>query len=145
MRKTLNVVGYVLLAVAFVGLASPASLGTHAGLPHNGIHGLCGVLALYFAQRDERDARAFCGVLGLALVVLGGAGLIFGEPGSPFSVVSYADPRLLRLIPGRLEFGTADHVLHALAGLACLIAGSQMTPERPLPAARVRGREPARL
>ena len=141
MRKTLSVVGYLLLAVGFVGLISPTALGMHVGLLHNGVHIGVGLLALYFAQRDARDARAFCGVLGLAYVIMGGAGLIFGEPGSPFSIVGYADPRLLRLIPGQLEFGTVDHLLHAAAGLACLIAGSRPRPERPVPAARTRRRE----
>lgn len=58
-------------------------------------------------------ARTFCLVFGAVYLLLGVAGFLLGTGGE----------RMLHVIPGTLEFGTMDHVIHVLLGGIFLIGG----------------------
>ena len=139
MRKTLTSTGWAVVAVGAVGLLSPTALGTHAGALHNLVHLAAGASAVRCARRaSRRAARSFALLSGAAYLMAAAAGLAFGTPGSPAAAPDVLDPALFRLIPGWLELGRADHLLHLAAGLACALAAAGSRPDRPTP---VRARE----
>lgn len=129
-RSVLRATAYPVIALGIVGLAAPSMLGAHVGVFHNVVHVGAGALALWFArQADIAAARSFGVLLGVSYALVGAAGLLLGMPGTQLDLAGPADPRLLRLIPGALELGTADHVVHLLAGLACFYTGMRTRPD----------------
>jgi hypothetical protein len=113
-KKICLVLGIVFLVVGLAGWVAPNLLGTHLSAVHNVIHLVSGAAALYLGLKGtEAAARTFCRVFGAVYLLLGVAGFLFGDG---------AD-RMLSVIPGQLELGTMDHVIHVLLGAAFLVGG----------------------
>ena len=124
-KRIATILGIVFILVGLVGFAAPGLLGTHLSIAHNIVHLVSGALALYFGMKGTlAQARLFCLVFGAVYGLLGVVGFIAGHPGEPsHGVPGPHDDRLLKVIPGVLEFGTMDHVIHIALGVIFLIAG----------------------
>lgn len=125
MAKTIcKILGVVFILVGIAGFVMPGLLGTHLSFAHNLVHIVSGVIALYFGFAGSLSgARMFCIIFGLVYLLLGVVGFIAGSPGAPSMAGMAADSRLWKVLPGTLELGTMDHVVHILLGLVFLIGG----------------------
>jgi uncharacterized membrane protein HdeD (DUF308 family) len=113
MAKTVcKILGVVFLLVGVIGFVSPRLLGAHLTLPHNLVHIVSGVIALYFGFAGTLSAaKAFCLVFGVVYLALGILGMAMGT----------GSERLWEV--GPLEFGQADHGIHILLGVIFLAGG----------------------
>lgn len=116
--------GIVFLAVGILGFTAPGLLGMHLSAAHNWIHLISGAASLYFGLASTASAaRAFALTFGTVYGVLGLAGLAAGQPGTPAMPGMPPDSRLLVVMPGVLELGMADHLVHIVIGAAYALAG----------------------
>ncbi len=115
MAKTIaTILGIVFILVGLVGFAAPTLMGAHFSTAHNVIHLVSGAAALYFGLAGSLSAaKMFCIIFGAVYLLLGVVGFLIGTG---------AD-RMLALMPGTLEFGTMDHIIHVLMGGIFLIGG----------------------
>lgn len=113
MAKTIcKILGVVFLLVGVAGFAAPTLLGAHLTPPHNVVHIVSGVIALYFGFAGALSgARVFCLVFGVVYLALGILGLVMGTP-----------PERMWMV-GPLHFGTVDHGIHILLGVLFLAGG----------------------
>lgn len=113
MAKTIcKILGVVFLLVGVIGFAAPNLLGAHLTPPHNVVHIVSGVIALYFGFAGSLGgAKAFCLIFGVVYLALGVLGLALGQPPDRMWIV------------GPLHFGTADHGIHCLLGIIFLAGG----------------------
>jgi len=126
MAKTIcKILGVVFLLVGVAGFVSPGMLGTHLSLAHNLVHIISGVIALYFGfAGSARGAATFCFAFGAVYLLLGVVGFVIGAPGvSNIVGMAHEDSRLWKVLPGTLEFGQMDHIVHILLGVVFLIGG----------------------
>ena len=102
------------LLVGIRGFFAPHLLGAHLTPPHNLVHIVSGVIAIYFGFSGSLSgAKSFCLVFGVVYLALGILGLfVFGDP---------AMDRMWRV--GPLELARIDHLIHVLLGLAFLAGG----------------------
>jgi Domain of unknown function (DUF4383) len=114
MAKTVcKILGVVFLLVGVAGFAAPNLLSAHLTPPHNVVHIVSGVIALYFGFAGSLSgAKGFCLIFGLVYLSLGLVGLVLGDP---------ADMRMWHV--GPLMLGLADHCIHLLLGVAFLAGG----------------------
>ena len=120
-----KLLGVVFILVGLAGFAAPGLLGTHLSLAHNAVHLISGAIALYFGfAGSPSGARGFCFVFGAVYLLLGIAGFLMGHPGaSTITGMMMEDSKLWKIIPGTLEFGKMDHVVHCLLGVVFLAGG----------------------
>ena len=113
MAKTIcKILGVVFLLVGVVGFAAPDLLRAHLTPPHNVVHIVSGVVALYFGFAGSiSGAKTFSLVFGIVYLALGILGLAMGEP-----------PDRMWML-GPLHFGTSDHAIHILLGIVFLAGG----------------------
>ncbi len=113
MAKTVcKILGVVFVLVGLCGFAAPNLLGAHLNTPHNLVHIVSGIAALYFGFAGSLSAaRAFCLIFGVVYLALGILGFAMGGP----------DDRMWMV--GPLEFGTADHAIHVILGVIFLAGG----------------------
>jgi len=113
MAKTIcKILGVVFLLVGVIGFAKPDLLGAHLTPPHNVVHIVSGVIALYFGFAGSLSgAKAFCLVFGVVYLALGILGMALGGPPDRMWMV------------GPLHFGQADHAIHLLLGVLFLAGG----------------------
>jgi hypothetical protein len=113
MAKTIcKILGVVFLLVGVAGFAAPTLLGAHLTPPHNVVHILSGVVALYFGFAGTLSgAKAFCLVFGVVYLALGILGMVLGAGEGRMWMV------------GPLHFGQSDHGIHILLGVVCLAGG----------------------
>ena len=117
-------IGAAFILIGLVGIWKPAFMGMHLTAAHNVIHLASGVVSLYFGLAGSTAAaRGFCFTFGAVYALLGVAGMAFGVPGTATMTGMPPDPRLLRVLPGRLELGTMDHAIHIVIGGTYLLAG----------------------
>ena len=112
MAKTVaKIMGLVLLLVGVLGFTHVLdSLGAHLSPPHNLVHIVSGVIALYFGFAGSLSgAKGFCIIFGLVYLLLGILGLAMGE-----------------LHIGPLMLGKVDHGIHLIVG-AIFLAGGLFT------------------
>jgi hypothetical protein len=113
-KKICTLVGVVFILVGIVGWFAPTLLGAHLSPAHNVVHLVSGVLALYFGLKGSAGGAVnFCRIFGLVYLALGVLGFVLGAG---------AD-KMWAVLPGTLELGTVDHVIHVLLGLLFLIGG----------------------
>src|SRR5258705_13784807 len=115
MAKTVcKVLGVVFLLVGICGFFAQHLLGAHLTPPHNLVHIVSGVIAIYFGFSGSLSgAKGFCLVFGVVYLALGILGLfVFGDP---------AMDRMWHV--GPLELGRIDHLIHVLLGLVFLGGG----------------------
>jgi hypothetical protein len=129
-KRVCTVLGVVFLVVGLAGLALPGLLGAHLSLVHNVVHLVSGAAALYLGLKGtEAAARSFCWGFGAVYMLLGIAGFVAGSPGTPSVPGGHPpDDRLLAVIPGQLELGTMDHIIHVVFGLVFLVGGFLSKP-----------------
>jgi len=113
MAKTVcKILGVVFLLVGVAGFINDHLLGAHLNPPHNLVHIISGVIALYFGFAGTLSgARGFCLVFGLLYLALGLVGLLVGVP----------PDRMWHV--GPLMLATVDHCIHLLLGAIFLAAG----------------------
>lgn len=116
MAKTVcKILGVVFLLVGVIGFAKSDLLGAHLTLPHNVVHLVSGVIALYFGFAGSLSgAKAFSLVFGVVYLALGILGMALGA-------AELGEPRMWHV--GPLEFGQADHGIHILLGVIFLAGG----------------------
>ena len=114
MAKTVcKILGVVFLLVGVAGFAKPDLLGAHLSPPHNVVHIVSGVIALYFGFAGSiSGAKAFSLVFGVVYMALGILGLAMGAGAEKMWVVG-----------GLLHFGQVDHGIHILLGVVFLAGG----------------------
>jgi hypothetical protein len=114
MAKTVcKVLGVVFLLVGVAGFAKADLLGAHLTPPHNLVHIVSGVIALYFGFAGSLSgAKGFALVFGVVYLALGILGLVLGDA---------AMAREWHV--GPLMLGFVDHGIHLLLGVAFLAAG----------------------
>jgi hypothetical protein len=125
MAKTFcKIIGVLLIAVGLIGFLAPGMMGMHLSGAHNLVHLVSGAIAAFLGFRGTyRGCRMFCFIFGAIYALLAIAGFASG-PGVPTTMGNMAqDDHLLKLIPGTLEFGTADSVVHAILGVVLLAVG----------------------
>ena len=113
MAKTVcKILGVVFVLVGVCGFAAPGLLGAHLTLPHNLVHIVSGIIALYFGFAGPLSgAKTFCLVFGVVYLALGIHGVALGA----------CEDRMWML--GPLHFGKADHGIHVLLGIVFLAGG----------------------
>lgn len=113
MAKTVcKVLGVVFLLVGVAGFVNQGLLGAHLNPPHNVVHIVSGVIALYFGFAGSLSgAKAFSLVFGVVYLALGICGMAFGHDVERMWQV------------GPLHFGQVDHGIHTLFGVAFLAGG----------------------
>lgn len=114
MAKTVcKILGVVLLLVGVCGFAAPHLLGAHLTTPHNLVHIVSGVIALYFGFAGTLSAaKMFALVFGVVYLALGILGMALGAP-----------PDRMWHVAGILDLGQADHGIHILLGVIFLAGG----------------------
>jgi hypothetical protein len=126
MAKTVcTLVGVVFILVGIAGFVKGDLLGAHLSMAHNVVHLASGALALYLGTKGTlAAAKTFALVFGLVYLALGVVGFFAGHPGSPHADIPGPSPddRLLSLLPGTLELGQMDHIIHIAIGALFLIA-----------------------
>ena len=130
MTKTiLNIMGTIFLVVGIAGFVAPGLGGTHLSAAHNVIHLVSGALALWFGLKGTlHGARMFSWVFASVYGLLGIAGMAFGRFGTPALHDMPADSKLLTVIPGWLELGRNDHVLHIVLAIVFVAAAVLARP-----------------
>jgi hypothetical protein len=116
MAKTVcKILGVVFLLVGIAGFFAPTLLGAHLTPPHNLVHIVSGVIALYFGFAGSLGgAKGFCLVFGIVYLALGLLGMfVFGDP---------AMDRMWHVV-GILSLAKVDHLIHVLLGLIFLAGG----------------------
>ena len=120
-----KLLGVVFVLVGAAGFAMPGLLGTHLSVAHNAVHLISGFVALYFGFAGSASAaRSFCLVFGAVYLLLGIVGFFLGHPGaSTITGMMMEDSKMWKVIPGTLEFGKMDHIVHCLLGVVFLAGG----------------------
>jgi hypothetical protein len=130
-RMIAGFLGIVFIAIGFLGFVSPGLMHTHLSVAHNLVHLISGAMALFFAAAGSlRATRLFNGPFGGVYFLLGLAGFIAGGPGSAAVGHTGHDDRLLRVIPGVLELGTMDHIVHVVVGLLFMVGAMTVLKRR---------------
>lgn len=116
MAKTIcKILGVVFLLMGVIGFASPTLLGAHLTPPHNVVHIVSGVIALYFGFAGSLSgAKLFSLVFGVVYLALGILGMALGQEQG-------GEPRIWTV--GPLILGQADHGIHILLGVVFLAGG----------------------
>ena len=113
-NKIATVLGIGFLLVGILGFVMPDALGAHLSLIHNIIHLVTGAVSLWIGLKSTPGgAKTFCMVFGAVYLLLGIAGFVLGT----------GDHKMLVLLPGKLEFGTVDHIIHVVLGAIYLVGG----------------------
>ena len=124
------ILGIGFLLVGILGFVAPSLLGMHLSMAHSVVHLLTGAIALWLGLKGTvGGAKTFCIVFGAVYVLLGLAGFLLGQSADPSSdVPGPADARLFKVLPGILELGTMDHIVHILLGAVFIIGGVMTRP-----------------
>src|SRR5262247_2693986 len=113
MAKTVcKILGVVFLLVGVCGFVAPRLLGAHLTTPHNVVHLVSGLIALYFGFAGTLSAaKMFSLLFGVVYLALGILGMALGAP----------PDRIWHV--GPLDLGQADHGIHILLGVIFLAGG----------------------
>ena len=112
MAKTVcKLLGIVFVIVGLCGFAAPMLLGAHLNMPHNVVHIVSGLIALYFGFAGSMSgAKGFCLVFGVVYLALGILGLVLVGADQMWHV-------------GPLMLGKVDDGIHILLGVVFLAGG----------------------
>jgi hypothetical protein len=124
-KEMATVLGIGLVLVGMLGFVIPDLLGTHLSAVHSVVHIATGIVALWLGLWGSPSAaKAFCIAFGAVYVLLGIAGFALGAAGGPsIGVPGPHDAHMLKVLPGMLEFGSVDHIIHVLLGALFIIGG----------------------
>lgn len=125
-RTVLIILGAAFLLIGVSGFAFDNMAGTHLTWMHNIIHLASGAAALYFGLKGSIPAaKIFSFAFGALYLLLGVGGYWLGMTGT--STLPNAlneggyNEHMFRVIPGALELGTADHILHIILGAVFIV------------------------
>jgi hypothetical protein len=127
-RTVAIILGAVFILLGLAGFLSNNLLGAHLTTAHNIIHLVSGAVALYIGLRGSMQAaKLFCYAFGAVYLLLGVVGYWMGGMHQTTNLPASAqdagvNENMFRLIPGVLELGTVDHLLHVLIGLVFIIS-----------------------
>jgi|SRR5687768_10474759 len=129
MAKTVAVImGAVFLLLGLAGFVLPNLLGTHLSLAHNIIHLVSGAASLYFGLKGTvAAAKLFSYLFGAFYLLLGVVGYWLGMTSTtelPAHVAGGYNEHMFRLIPGVLELGSMDHLVHVVIGAVYLLGAA---------------------
>lgn len=124
-KRIATIIGIGFLLAGILGFVSPGLLGMHLSLAHNIVHLVTGAVSLWLGLKGTVSAaKTFCVVFGAVYLLLGVAGFVAGADADPTGgVPGPHDGKLLKIIPGMLEFGSMDHIVHILLGAIYLLGG----------------------
>ncbi|MBY0358841.1 MAG: hypothetical protein K2W82_12625 [Candidatus Obscuribacterales bacterium] len=124
MNLITNILGAVLCATAIIGFFNHDFMRMDLNPAHNAMLLLIGSITLYFGiQGTEFQARNMCKVLGVGFTVLGVMTLMTGPGIATAGGVEIPAGNVLKLIPGHLEYTTADGIRDFLIGVVGILAG----------------------
>lgn len=125
MMKTITtVLGALLCLTALVGFFSHDFMRMDLNPLHDSFLLLMGAISLYFGTKGtEFQARNMCRVLGVLFGLLGVITLFAHAGTATAGGVSITADHVLKLVPGHLEYTTADGFRDLLVGIVGLIAG----------------------
>jgi hypothetical protein len=131
MAKTIAVImGAVFLLMGLAGFALPNLMGAHLSWVHNLIHLVSGAASLYIGLKGSLSAaKLFSLVFGFFYLGLGVVGYWLGMHSAtnlPPEVAQGYNEHMFRMIPGYLELGSIDHLIHVVIG-AVYIIGALLT------------------
>ena len=134
MAKTIaTALGVGFLLAGLLGFVAPGFLGAHLSLAHTVVHLVTGAVSLYLGLKGSLSAaRLFCLAFGAVYTLLGIVGFVAGHPGPVTEGIPGAspDPNLMKVLPGALELGQMDHIIHVVLGLAYVAGGVLTKPEK---------------
>ncbi|WII73293.1 hypothetical protein QJS83_05345 [Bdellovibrio sp. 22V] len=113
-QETCVVLGTALLIYGLLGFVIDNLFRAHLSYTVNALHFASGALSLWFGFDNEVNARRFSWVAGVFYGLFGLIGFIAGRPGMPTVGAIREDQFLWKAIPGVIEQGTADHLIHLL-------------------------------
>lgn len=124
-NRVATLLGIGFLFIGVVGFFLPGVGGMHLTVTHDIIHLVTGAVSLWLGLKGSpRAAKTFCIVFGATYLLLGIAGFVAGESGTPSPTVpGPGDNRMLVVIRGMLELGTRDHIVNVLLGTIFLVGG----------------------
>jgi preprotein translocase subunit Sss1 len=124
-NKVATILGIGFLLVGILGFVMPSMLGMHLTVAHHIIHLATGAVSLWLGLKGSPSAaRTFCISFGAVYLLLGVAGFVIGSSADPSAgVPGPSDARMMKVIPGVLELGTMDHIVHILLGAIYLVGG----------------------
>ena len=125
MMKTITtILGAVLCLTALIGFFDQDFMRMALNPLHDAFLLAIGAISLYFGlQGTEFQARGMCKTLGILFGLLGAATLCAGAGTATVGGVEIEAGHVLKLIPGHLEYTTADGVRDLVVGLVGLLAG----------------------
>jgi hypothetical protein len=115
--------GIVLLALGFIGLAANGFLHAHLSFLNNSLHVISGAISIWFGIDNFKNAKINCLIWGFAYICLGTFGFFFGRPGIPTVGHLAQDNFLWRILPRMLELGLIDHLFHSVIGVFFFLTG----------------------
>jgi hypothetical protein len=123
-NRVATILGLGFLLVGILGFVMPHALGAHLSLVHNIIHLVTGAVSLWIGLKGTTGgAKSFCIIFGAVYLLLGIVGFALGT----------GPDKMFTVLPGQLELGMSDHVIHIVLGAVYLVGGL-MT--RPMPVTR---------
>lgn len=134
-NRVATVMGVLFILLGLTGLFFNNLLGMHLSLAHNLIHLATGAASVFIGLKGSRfTAKMFGFGFGFLYLSLGVTGYWLGynhmETFLPPSVADHAyNQDMFRMIPGALELGTIDHLIHFVIG-AIYIAAAALTKVR---------------
>lgn len=124
MKFIATIAGASLLLTALIGFFNPTFMGMMLNPLHSSFLLLMGAISLYFGIKGtEFEARNMNRVLGVLFGLLGLVTLLAGPGVAQVGEWQINADHVLKLIPGHLEYTTADGVRDVLLGLVTLVAG----------------------
>lgn len=135
-NRIASVMGVLFLLIGIAGFAFNNLLGAHLTLTHNLIHLVSGAVSLYIGLKGSPSAaKWFCYIFGVFYLLLAIGGYWFGfgheETYLPNSAESGGhNDNMFHAIPGVLELGTVDHLIHVAIAVAYLIGGALTRTKR---------------
>ena len=124
-RTVATLLGIGFLLIGVIGFFMPAFLGMHLSITHDIVHLATGAVSLLIGLKGSLSAaKTFCLVFGVIYALLGVGGFVFGSPGEASGVPGGGGPYMWHVIPGALELGMPDHIVHIALGLIYIIGGA---------------------
>ena len=127
-RMVAIIMGAAFILIGLIGFISDNFLGTHLTTAHNIIHLVSGAASLYIGLKGSIQAAKLFGYgFGALYLLLGAVGYWMGGMQQTTLLPHSAqeggvNENMFRMIPGVLELGTMDHLLHVVIGLVFIIA-----------------------
>jgi len=124
MNLIANILGVILVLTGLIGFFSHDFMRMDLNPAHDILLIILGAISLYFGIKGTRfQARNMCRVLGVLFAILGVITLFAGTGVATAGNVNIPAAHVLKLVPGHLEYTTADGVRDLIVGIIGLIAG----------------------